>query len=110
MAVSVRIDYKDARTVLGGPSGPLYAAVRNQAETLRGVADRYTPVDTGRLASSLMVEMSLVRGVPVARVGSSNDVKYAIWVHNGTRRMRRRPFLTRAARELFGPNFRQTSV
>ena len=134
--VAVRIDYKDAKSVLGGPSGPLYAAVRNQSEALRQRAVRYTPVNKivglgGQLRNSLTVEMSLVNGVPVGRVGAANDVKYAIWVHNGrgpirargkalrfevpggrivyaksVKGVKGRPFLTRAAGELFGTNFR----
>ncbi len=109
MGVFVSIDYKDLRSVLGGSQGPVYDGVRRAANELRDRADRYTPVDTGRLASSLKVEMGTANGFATARVGASNDVVYAIYVHNGTRRSRRfpqgRPFLTRAARELFGPNF-----
>ena len=108
--VFVSINYKDLRQVLGGNSGPVYQGVARAARDLRDLADRYTPVDTGRLASSLKVEIGTVNGFAAARVGSSNDVEYAIFVHNGTRKTRRRwpqgrPFLTRAARELFGPNF-----
>jgi hypothetical protein len=109
MGVFVSIDYKDLRQVLGGNQGPVYQGVSRAARELRDLADRYTPVDTGRLASSLKVEMGTVNGFAAARVGASNDVEYAIYVHNGTRRSKRfrqgRPFLTRAARELFGPNF-----
>jgi hypothetical protein len=113
MPVFVSIEYQDLRSVFGGPQGPVFEAVRNAAEALRDRADRYTPVRTGRLASSLAVEMGTVNGFASARVGASNNVEYAIYVHNGTRNTRRRwpqgrPFLTRAASELFGTNFTKT--
>lgn len=49
-----------------------------------------TPVDTGRLRSSHQTMFSSLRGVlePTA--------EYAIYVHEGTRYMRARPFLLRA--------------
>jgi phage gpG-like protein len=40
------------------------------------------PVDQGQLRSSLTMEMDEERGLPVVRVGT--NVKYAIWVHEGT--------------------------
>ncbi len=46
-----------------------------------------TPVDTGRLRSSIFT-----KGIPLGAIVSTN-VEYAAFVHEGTRYMRGRPFM-----------------
>lgn len=57
------------------------------------------PVDTGRLAASGYVR-------PAADVAGGWDVVFPVdyfrWVHDGTKRMRARPFLTRALASVIG--------
>lgn len=54
-------------------------------------ATQLVPVDTGRLKSSIHVEIERSGGTPIAYVGS--EVEYAIFVEAGTRRMAARPYL-----------------
>lgn len=58
------------------------------------------PVDTGRLRSSIGVTQPLSLGGRrlVVRVGT--NVRYAVFVHEGTRYMRARPFLREALNEV----------
>jgi HK97 gp10 family phage protein len=67
-------------------------AMMNMLEEYARYTERYakqvTPVDTGRLRTSIGYEM----GNMEARVGTHN-VKYATFVHEGTSKMRARPFL-----------------
>lgn len=62
--------------------------------------DRHTEiVDTGRLFDSIDAEVKRVSQNAVdIRVGS-NDVPYAVWVHNGTRKLKARHFITDAVQE-----------
>lgn len=61
-------------------------AVANELKA-RAFAD--CPVDTGLLRSSITVERIEYGAYKVF----INDVYYAVWVHDGTRRMNPRPFL-----------------
>lgn len=61
---------------------------------VEGASKRETPVDTGRLRASISVSNSLLlRAEP--HVVISPHTKYAQYVHQGTRRMTARPFMTK---------------
>ena len=68
-----------------------------------------TPVDTGRLRSSISIASSLaLRAEP--HVIISPHTNYAIYVHDGTRRMKARPFMTKgyeSSRSKIKANMRQ---
>lgn len=51
---------------------------------------KVTPVDTGRLRSSIVTEI----GGAGLKATVGPDVYYDIFVHEGTRKMRARPFMT----------------
>ena len=56
-----------------------------------------SPVDTGRLRSSIATSLGIMnRGITSI---VSTNVFYAIFVHDGTRRMRGRPFMKQAAQQ-----------
>ena len=55
-------------------------------------AKQLTPVDTGRLRASI----GITETRPIGAVVSTN-VNYAIFVHEGTSRMRSRPFMEQGA-------------
>lgn len=68
----------------------LNTAIKKSIFTIERVSKINTPVLTGRLRASHESRFSNLRGElePTAN--------YAIWVHDGTRRMRARPFLLNA--------------
>lgn len=53
-----------------------------------------SPVDTGRMRSSIATSLGISDGGITSIV--QTNVKYAIFVHEGTRRMRGRPFMKQA--------------
>ncbi len=57
------VETQAKRNIAGGPSGP-------------------KRIDTGRLRSSITTVMLMRNGQPAVRVGT--NVKYALWVHDGT--------------------------
>lgn len=57
-------------------------------------AKGFTPVDTGRLRSSIMTSLGLGPLGVSAKVAT--NVEYAIYVHEGTKRMKKRPFMKQA--------------
>lgn len=57
-------------------------------------AKQVTPVDTGRLRSSIATSLG-VANKGISSIVSTN-VNYAIYVHEGTRSMRKRPFMKQA--------------
>lgn len=79
---NVRLDSAALRQVLTGPAGPVVADLFRRGNRVLQKARVLTPVDQGQLRASLALEMRSEDGVPVARVGT--NVKYAIWVHEGT--------------------------
>jgi phage gpG-like protein len=84
--------------MMRGSNGPAYVAAFRIAEQVRGVSrSTFVPVDKGKLRASISVEMRN-EGGPVAYVGS--NVEYAVYVHEGTRRMRGRPYLTQALEQV----------
>lgn len=79
---TVRLDSAALRQVLTGPAGPVVGDLFRRANRVLNKARTLTPVDQGQLRASLAVEMLSENGTPVARVGT--NVKYALWVHEGT--------------------------
>lgn len=70
----------------------LNTAIRKTIFTIQADSMRNTPVDTGRLRASTSSRFSNLRG----EVGT--NTKYDVFVHNGTRFMKARPYLANAAR------------
>lgn len=83
--VQIRLDPSQVKKVLSGPNGPVWQEVRLRGAKVLAAAQIYVPVGrtgNGGLKNSLTMEMGIVNGVPVARVGSNLD--YALYVHEGT--------------------------
>lgn len=59
-----------------------------------GIARRTSPHDTGRLASSIFTEIRPLFGKV------ETDTEYAIFVHDGTRFIRARPWMKQAAEQI----------
>jgi HK97 gp10 family phage protein len=69
-------------------------ALNKSGYLVEGASKRITPVDTGRLRSSISLSSTLaLRAEP--HVVVSPHTNYAIYVHEGTRRMKGRPFMTK---------------
>lgn len=79
-----------------------------QTKMLYGYKDRHGPdghteiVDTGRLFDSIDANVQRVSQNAVDIEVGSNDVPYAIFVHNGTRKLKGRPFIRDTMREQQG--------
>lgn len=80
------------------PQGALAKLLLGIAQDIEGKAKRYTPVDTGRLRSSLTSVVSSDGEGLYAMVGT--DVEYAPYVEFGTYRTRPQSFLRRAIDEV----------
>lgn len=74
-------------------------------------ADGHTEiVDTGRLFDSIKAEVKRVSQNTVdVTVGSTGSTPYAVYVHNGTRKLKGRPFITDAINES-RPDIRATMI
>lgn len=59
-----------------------------------------SPVDTGRLRASIATSLGIMNKGITSIV--STNVFYAIYVHEGTRRMKKRPFMRQAAEGAIG--------
>lgn len=68
----------------------LNIAIAKSILTVKGDSQRETPVDTGRLRASTYTQLSNLRG----EVGTRTN--YDIFVHEGTRYMKGRPYLRMA--------------
>ena len=99
----VRLDRTALNALLRSPQGSVAQdlirrgiRVQNRAkQNLAGSGDlRLKAFDTGALTNSITHEFLLVNNDPVVRVGA--NTYYALWVHEGTRRMRARPYLKEA--------------
>lgn len=83
---------QSALAALAAPGASVYRDMLRRGIRVQNGARRRVNVDTGRLRSSINVEGPVVRGGGAGvRVGT--NVEYAIYVHEGTRRMRGNPFL-----------------
>lgn len=77
-----------------------------QEKILYGYNDRHGPdghteiVDTGRLFDSIEADVRRVsQNAYETTVGSTGDTPYSIFVHQGTRKLKGRPFITDAVEE-----------
>lgn len=86
------------QSVLNGPQGPVARDLARRANAVRSGAVARCPVDTGRLRASIRWSLAKDAQGLVAIVGT--DVKYAVYVHEGTRFMAARPFLRDALADI----------
>lgn len=80
--MALKLDEAQLRALYRSPQGPVWRELKRQGDAVLRTAQILVPVDQGQLRSSIKLEMDTERGLPVARVGT--NVKYAIWVHEGT--------------------------
>lgn len=70
--------------------------LKEVAETITFTVERYakqvTPVDTGRLRSSIRVSGAI--GSKGIKYNIEPNTNYAYWVHEGTTRMKGRPYMS----------------
>lgn len=99
MAATLRWFEDEERRLLRLASGPTGAYLSKVAVQVETAAKTRCPVDTGRLRSS--VTWRLEPTDPLTAIVGTN-VQYAIFVHEGTRHMSGRPFLTDALRAVVG--------
>lgn len=75
----------------------LRTASMQSALTIERAAKILTPVDTGRLRASINTSLGVLdRGITSI---VATNVFYAVYVHEGTRRTRGRPFMRQAAEQ-----------
>jgi len=79
---TVRLDNAALNRELRSPGGAVARDILMRSNKVRNKALRLAPVDQGRLRQSITVEMTKSQNEIVGRVGT--NVKYAIWVHEGT--------------------------
>jgi hypothetical protein len=84
-----RLDLSAVRQLLSSPQGGVAQdmlrrglLVETQAKRNLGGIGGPKRVDTGRLRASINTQLVMQQGVPVAVVGT--NVRYAMWVHDGT--------------------------
>jgi HK97 gp10 family phage protein len=84
MTVIIRINIEQVKIkkMFSDPKGPLARGMLQQAKKVERKAKRLTPVDKGRLRASINSKVVFRGGLPIGRVGT--NVKYAIYVHEGT--------------------------
>lgn len=93
--MAVRINQGAIDRLLRSPSGPTGQLLTRIGMQVQNRARSAAPVDTGRLRASIqMTPVQLSGSTLTVRVGS--NVNYAVWVHEGTRFMSGRPYLTSA--------------
>jgi phage gpG-like protein len=86
--------------LLRSTSGPVGRYLATLAAKVETAAKARCPVDTGRLRSSITWRIEVDGQGVVAIVGTS--ISYAVWVHEGTRFMAGRPFLTEGLHQVLG--------
>lgn len=94
--VSQRYNYDRERVLFNSPTSGVVMNLRARAlatQTASKQRLRADPrrIDTGNLLNSIQIREYARGGGIVERIGT--DVEYALYVHNGTRRMRANPFL-----------------
>lgn len=94
----VVIRHAALQNLLASPQGDVSRYMLRQGIRVSNAAKRFCPVDTGRLRASIGVSQSFGSEGAVTRVEATAD--YAIYVHEGTRYMRGRPFLTEGLDEV----------
>ena len=75
-------------------------ASMKSALAIEGSAKEVTPVDTGRLRGSIATSLG-VRDKGISSIIQTN-VFYAIFVHEGTARMKGRPFMKQGVEKVMG--------
>jgi hypothetical protein len=99
----VKLDSAALNALLRSPQGAVAQdllrrgnRVRNRAkDNLRGAgASGLEAFQFGTLTNSITDEFLLVKNLPTVRVGT--NLYYALWIHEGTRRMKARPYLREA--------------
>lgn len=80
--VTIRVDRKALRAMLSSPGGQVARGMYKLGKKVERRAKRLCPVDEGNLRNSITTELVIRGATPVARVGT--NVKYALWVHEGT--------------------------
>lgn len=80
--------------LLKGSHGPVAVDLGRRCYRVRGKALGLCPVDIGRLRSSINISLGHDAEGAYGDIGS--NVEYTIFVHQGTRYMEGRPFLTDA--------------
>lgn len=99
----VRLNRSELNQLLRSPGGAVAfdlqkRGVRVQNRTrqnLRGAGETgLRAFDTGALTNSISHEFLIVQGFPTVRVGA--NTYYALWIHEGTSRMKPRPYLREA--------------
>lgn len=98
--VSITIDYPALKLWLNAAPGKMQTAIKSITRKVALLAERYsklnTPVDTGRLRASISSDIRPMQATV------STHTNYARYVHDGTRRMRARPFMSEAEKQV-GP-------
>lgn len=87
----VKMDNDALQLLFGSIDGPTGKALAKIGVRVMTRSKRLCAVDTGRLRSSITMEMGKDGDDVVARVGT--NVHYAPYLEFGTRRMTARPFL-----------------
>ena len=96
----VKMDPVALKALLSGPNGPVFRYVNQKANQVKNVAvNEYVPVRTRLLQKSIGYVLKVENGLPTAII--SANTTYAIYVHQGTRKMAGRPFLVQALRQVF---------
>ena len=80
--MSVKLSASELRALGQSLAGPVAKDILMRSNKVRNKALRLAPVDQGRLRQSITVEVRAEGGTIVGRVGT--NVKYAMWVHEGT--------------------------
>jgi len=80
--LTVKLNEAGIKRLLSSPDGAVYADIRKRGNRVLQRARVLAPVDQGQLRASLAQEMLVRNGAPIARIGT--NVKYAIFVHEGT--------------------------
>lgn len=92
--VRVTLHQAEVARLTQSPEGDVFKAIQNTGRRVQNEARKRCPVDTGRLRQSIHATTYATGGHVVSRVSSPE--RYAIYVHEGTRYMRARPFLAEA--------------
>lgn len=91
MTTRIVFDEAAMRELFDSPEGPIGKAITRATIRVQRRAKQLAPVDTGRLRASIQQEVGRDERGIVGRVGT--NVKYAVHLEYGTRRMTPRPFL-----------------
>jgi hypothetical protein len=99
----VRLNTTQINLLLRSPQGAVVQdlqrrgnrVVNRAKDNLRGAGEpSLKAFEFGNLTNSIKQQFLLVNNLPTVRVGA--NTYYALWVHEGTRRMRKRPYLFEA--------------